>query len=671
MYKKLELYPIQRDFIEKAQNIIENEKVGIFSSPTGTGKTMSLLCSLIKFVEKQEDEHENLSKENKMLMEQLFGEAKKKCKIFYCSKTHIQLNQAIKELKNVLPNVNAVIVGSRKLYCQNKSVNKYTDANIVTEKCKDLVNNNSCNLYNNYNENRTKTITGNILDIEEINKTCNKNQFCSYFYAKEYAQRCEIIFLPYTLLFSKEGRQSLDIDLKDSIIVVDEAHNIYDIVLQMNTVTITNKIIKKYYDAFQKYKQKYEKRMLKVNLDKIKSVICILQKLIDFFANINENKENLIMNESLIVNKDVLAKESKKIDNKSNNCELLNGSQENEVYTKVLSVSNFLITSYLDDYNMLDLEEYMRENKITEKLEGFNTNLHHQLYNIAKFLRLLVYSDTNGRIFYNKHKIQFMPLDASMYFEDILDCKSLILAGGTMEPIDNLQRVMKDREIEYHSYPSVCNNFIGLIVSIGPTKKQIKLNFDTKNNQETISEVLKSVLNFSNLVKKGGIICFLPSKSYLQIFKNETNKYKFNKKIMFDDEYCFFDYKAAIEKEEQVILFSVMGGKLSEGVNFNDDLCRLLIVIGVPYPTYNLETQEKIKYYGNSYTKLVAMQTVNQSIGRALRHKDDYSAIVLLDIRFNDLTGYLSPWIKEKIVSCGFPNAILSIAKFYKQTAAK
>ena len=45
------------------------------------------------------------------------------------------------------------------------------------------------------------------------------------------------------------------------------------------------------------------------------------------------------------------------------------------------------------------------------------------------------------------------------------------------------------------------------------------------------------------------------------------------------------------------MLVGVIGGKLSEGINFEDELGRMVIVLGLPFPNPNdLEVQERIKF---------------------------------------------------------------------------
>lgn len=48
------------------------------------------------------------------------------------------------------------------------------------------------------------------------------------------------------------------------------------------------------------------------------------------------------------------------------------------------------------------------------------------------------------------------------------------------------------------------------------------------------------------------------------------------------------------------VLFSVIGGKLSEGINFSDNLARCVVVVGMPYPDKrDVVFKEKMKYAGS------------------------------------------------------------------------
>lgn len=102
-------------------------------------------------------------------------------------------------------------------------------------------------------------------------------------------------------------------------------------------------------------------------------------------------------------------------------------------------------------------------------------------------------------------------------------------------------------------------------------------------------------------------------------------------------------------KKKPAILFCVMGGRLSEGINFSDDLARTLLIIGLPYAnSQSHEIRERTKFWdkeaakirkagkaptydGHEYYTNLCMKQVNQAIGRAVRHVKDHAIVFLVD----------------------------------------
>lgn len=142
------------------------------------------------------------------------------------------------------------------------------------------------------------------------------------------------------------------------------------------------------------------------------------------------------------------------------------------------------------------------------------------------------------------------------------------------------------------------------------------------------------------------MVVFFPNYEILnkikQYNKNNFKKFSLNN-IYYENKETnvFLDYNKEItEHKKNSILFAVMGGKLSEGINFNDDLCRILFIVGMPYANIkSIEIQEKIKFYkktNKNYYENNCIKNVNQTIGRCIRHKNDYSIIVFAEQRYSN-----------------------------------
>lgn len=200
------------------------------------------------------------------------------------------------------------------------------------------------------------------------------------------------------------------------------------------------------------------------------------------------------------------------------------------------------------------------------------------------------------------------------------------------------------------------SNVLTACLAFGPTSSKLDFRYSSRSSHDIIDELGRTILNLCNVVPKGFVV-FLPSYKYeSQVFQrwrytgllSQIEK----KKSVHREPKTSRDVEAALEKYSDeasntkagALLFSVMGGKMSEGINFANDMARCVLVAGLPYADVtdpvlkekmqSLDRDNGIGITGQAYYQNLCMRTVNQSVGRAIRHANDYAAIVLADFRY-------------------------------------
>ena len=109
VYFPFKPYKCQNDYMKSLITALQNGENALLESPTGTGKTLSLLCGALAWLKNEREMH----KEGKALPI-----------IIYTSRTHSQLSQVQKELKNTSYKPRSVLLASRDYLCVNTNVNQ-------------------------------------------------------------------------------------------------------------------------------------------------------------------------------------------------------------------------------------------------------------------------------------------------------------------------------------------------------------------------------------------------------------------------------------------------------------------------------------------------------------------------------------------------------------------
>lgn len=304
-------------------------------------------------------------------------------------------------------------------------------------------------------------------------------------------------------------------------------------------------------------------------------------------------------------------------------------------------------------------------------------------------------------------KVNLFCLNAAVCFRDISNkARSVIVTSGTLSPIESFAGELGTTFAISKSLPHVIDVRKQLFVSVvgeGPGREPFDATFAGSSKFSFQDSLGDALFDYCKVVP-GGVLVFFPSYRLMDQlhmrWKSSGAWEKLHKTkgaVLVephqrgDDFDQIVDrYQRASNSEGGALLFGVCRGKLSEGVDFRDATSRAVILVGIPFPymgdivvnrkrQWNDRTRKSKKapqlQSGAEWYEMQAYRALNQALGRAVRHRYDYGAILLLDCRFRQqrVLNQLPKWTQAGIQKTdGSHSALLrGLEHFYRTVQEK
>ena len=230
--------------------------------------------------------------------------------------------------------------------------------------------------------------------------------------------------------------------------------------------------------------------------------------------------------------------------------------------------------------------------------------------------------------------------DPAMYLGQKIDSfHSVIAMSATLDPISYYRDVLgfpedRTRSLELDSPFSKENRKIIIVPHISTRFK------DRKKNYAKIAEVIKETI----LLKAGNYLVFFPSYDFMQnvnLFLGNISSEKILQKPGLKEKERDQILSVLKNSKGPHLLLAVMGGIFSEGVDFYGSMAIGVIVVGPALPMFGYERELLNRYYenkqgqGQEYAYLYpGMNKVIQAVGRLIRSFTDKGIILLIGERF-------------------------------------
>ncbi|KAJ9058976.1 TFIIH/NER complex ATP-dependent 5'-3' DNA helicase subunit, variant 3 [Entomophthora muscae] len=627
---------------------------------------------------------------------------------------------------------------SRKNLCLNPRVASEKRGKLVDSKCRNLTASwirnrvkaqgcsngdieQLCSHYENLqvaiNENEQEggesPLPSGVYTLEELKELCREKTLCPYYLARKMILAADVIIYSFHYLLDPKVAELISRDLpKDSIIVFDEAHNIDNVCLESlsididrpsleasarSVIALAEKVAEVKQTDAQRLQDEYSRLVeglqearsardedrvmanpalptevleeaVPGNIRKAEHFVAFLRRFIEYL------KTRLRVMHVVAESPDSFMRHLKDV---------------TYIERRPLRMTSERLSALVRTLELNDLEEYTA----LQKVASFATLV--SSYDKG-FLLILEPFETDAATVPNPI-FHLVCLDASLAIGPVFSrFESVVITSGTLSPPEMYPRILGFEAAVMASYSMTLtrNCFLPIIVTRGSDQVAISSKFEVRNDPAVVRNFGNILVEFAKSVPDG-VVAFFPSYLYMESIVALWNDMGilaevWRHKLIFvetpdaaETSLALENYRTACDNGRGAVLLSVARGKVSEGIDFDHNYGRAVLMFGIPFQyTESRILKARLEYLRdnhhireNDYLSFDAMRHAAQCVGRVLRGKTDYGLMVFADKRFarNDKRSKLPRWIQqyttESSVNVSTDMAIVMAKKFLRAMA--
>ena len=604
----------QKQIIDSIRLTIDNKNHMVLEAPTGSGKTFSSLAATLPFVVEQD------------------------FRIIYCVRTNSQQKQVIHELNQFKKSGNqikAVAIQGRDALCPQQKHDKEIKKSNWSEKskiCKSLkmqvkMGEAGCPFYRpllRKSQSLVNEWSSKLLTAQEFAIEAEEANLCPYELNKLLLKEAQIVIVPYVYFFEEFIRKYLlgwmGTSIDRIITIIDEAHNLPDWARGAASESMTLESINRALNEAKDYGYQLENGRDPVQF--LNFVEATIEKLAE--DHILKNEEEGLL-PSYIVSPD---------------------SETSTFETEMMSLGKMTLYRLKQDSTELAKMGQM----IRQNLLDHSKRPRSYLGSVGDFLcRWLdsIESHTIRLVGKNPLRLEKVCLDPRIMTGFLDETAGVVSMSGTISPLDmfrDLVGLRPDSILERREsvFPKT-NKKVIFLDDVNTSYRMLVSDFGM---MEKIKVKIRKIINHFD----GNIALFFPSYKLLNSTLDDFNiKKPVYREYQGMNQEELMSTVESFKSERGAILAGVMGGRLSEGIDYPDTTLEMAIIVGIPYPSPGarqeaLQHYYDIKFDGRGWKFAVespAVRKLLQAAGRVVRSETDKGLIVIADNRARSFLEYI------------------------------